>query len=215
VNVVAALDLGSVRDYSALAITEHLTTAAYAPGGPTPCRHDLVHLERFALGTSYAAIVESVARRIEPLGAETRLVYDATGLGSAVGQVLADAYRNGLYALRPWGITITGGQAPGPGSVPKVDLIAALQADVETGRLHIADGLPLADVLTAEMLAFRPKLTTVRRLLTFGAATESAHDDVVLAVALSVWHHGRRSRSRYVGRDGVTYERRELCAEPY
>jgi hypothetical protein len=212
-NLVAGLDLGSVRDYSALAVTEHLTMAPLLPGGTTSCRHDLVHLQRFALGTPYGAIVEAVARALEPLGEDVRLVYDATGLGSAVGQTLAEAYRDGLYALRPWGFTITGGQAPGPASVPKVDLISALQADVETGRLHIAEGLPLGDVLRAEMLAFRPRLTPVRRLLAFGSATESAHDDVVLAVALSVWHHGRRSRGRYIGRDRQTYETRELSAE--
>ena len=60
-----------------------------------------------------------------------------------------------------------------------------LVAAIETGRLKIAKGLPLAGALVSELQAFRVPLTAKGRH-TY-AARSAEHDDLVLAVALAMW----------------------------
>jgi hypothetical protein len=76
--------------------------------------------------------------------------------------------------------------------LPKRDLATTLQVLFQTERLKIAEGLPLAEVLMRELLAFRVKINLQTGHDSYGAWRERDHDDLVLAVALACyWKHNR------------------------
>ncbi len=89
-----------------------------------------------------------------------------------------------------YGITITGGrsvnrgQAVGDVTVPKADLVGALQVLLQTRRLSWPRELPLIRELQGEFAAFHPKITPALHQ-TFGGKGE--HDDLVLALGLGCW----------------------------
>src|ERR1041385_7988869 len=91
------LDLGQRRDFTAVAVVERV------PAHPT--QHNIRHLERVALGTSYTAVVERVCHllRMPMLGGHATVVIDGTGVGVAV----LDLFQR--VGIRPVAITITGG----------------------------------------------------------------------------------------------------------
>jgi hypothetical protein len=180
---VVGLDLGQVQDYSAVAVVQRLAGSH----GPV----HVPHLERFPLGTPYPAIVTRMAQLFAtpPLRGEASLVVDATGVGSAVIDLLSQAN------LSPIAITITGGdkvhrETRNRYSIPKRELVGCLQVLLQTGRLKIASGLPEAEVLVKELLAFHVKITASAHD-TYGAWREGAHDDLVLALALATWYGER------------------------
>ena len=80
-------------------------------------------------------------------------------------------------------VVITGGHAGrregGWEMVPKVDLLAAMQASLENGQLRILRGMRETERLMREMIALGG----------------SEHDDLVIAVALAAW--GARSGTMY------------------
>jgi hypothetical protein len=177
---ILGLDLGQIADYSAVAVV-HRSAA----------REGIVqvpHLERFPLGTPYPAIVGRVAQLFTtpPLRGQASLVVDATGVGTAVIDLLSQAH------LSPIAITITGGdkvhrESRNRYGIPKRELVGLLQVLLQTGRLKIASALPEAEVLVKELLAFQVKITTTAHD-TYGAWREGAHDDLVLALAIGAWY---------------------------
>jgi len=90
------------------------------------------------------------------------------------------------------GYSITCGSKEGDHTVPKIDLVGAIQSTLQSRRLKFADDLPLVPILEKELEAFRTKVTSDRNE-TFGAWRESDHDDLVLALALAVWFGERDS----------------------
>ncbi|MCO6418985.1 hypothetical protein JYK14_22905 [Siccirubricoccus sp. KC 17139] len=90
----------------------------------------------------------------------------------------------------PIAVTITGGDTVHGGGrhfrVPKRDLVTALQLALQDGRLKIAAEADHADTLVRELADFRVKITA-GGADQYGAWREGAHDDLVLALALSVW----------------------------
>jgi len=185
-NFVVGLDLGQAQDYTAIAIAE-LTHAAEDVAQERTI-YQVRHLERFKLGTRYPEIVASVRSLCNrpPLRDVASLVVDATGVGRPVVDLLVDA------GLSPVAVSITGGNAvtqdeDGAYRVPKRDLVSAVQVLLQSQRLKIASSLALADLLVKELLAFRVKITADAHD-TYGAWRESAHDDMVLAVALACWY---------------------------
>jgi len=147
------------------------------------------HLQRFELGTSYPAIVATVAKLLKrepfPLNRPT-LVVDGTGVGRGV----VDLFRKESLAadLRP--ATITAGNSvtfeDGYTRVPKRDLVAAVQVGLQTDKLKIAASLPEAATLTTELQNFQVKITDAAND-TYGAWREGSHDDLVLALAMAAW----------------------------
>lgn len=205
------LDLGQSRDYSAAVVTERvlMPSGRYVgwrdeygrvATGPQPVEHFQVrHAQRWQLGTPYPAIVEAVGELLgtEPLG-EAILVLDATGVGRGVVDMFNEAYHAGkLGRWWPVPITITGGQEAHGLNVPKQDLVAALQAPLQLGRLKVAKGLPAGDLLEKELLAFRAKITSAGNA-TYEAERERDHDDLVIALALSVWRENHYVEPRWV-----------------
>lgn len=186
-------------------------------------KHDqyhLVHLERAPLGTPYPKVVEHVAELVEglyceapvrygqygqPLGREAavHVTFDATGVGAAVGDMLRSelAERWSLtkreLSKRLSGLIFTSGtdvtSSPGRYHVPKRDLVSLLDVMLQTGRLKIAAGLPLAEALTDELLNVR-RTVSVSGREAYGAWRENVHDDCAFALAVGLWigdHTGR------------------------
>jgi Terminase RNaseH-like domain len=79
-------------------------------------------------------------------------------------------------------------------SVPKLTLISTVQALLHDGRLKIHKGLADVQVLVAELQDFQAQVTD-SGYWRFGARS-GKHDDLVLALAIALWHS--------VGRDGTT-----------
>jgi hypothetical protein len=211
-NYTAGLDLAQTADYTALGIVERFVR----PTGKTEWRPSysalgggqwkerpvyenvfhVVHLERFELGTSYPVIVDRVCQLLgePPLQGQCELVVDATGIGRAVLNMLEERRPGGRY---PQGMNFHGGNAivhhPGQyPSVPTRDLATELQVLLQTGRLKIAEELPLAEVLMRELLAFRVKMNPKTGHDSYEAWRERDHDDLVFAVAMAVFDpHGQ------------------------
>jgi hypothetical protein len=116
------------------------------------------------------------------------LVVDKTGVGVAVVDMIREA---GLPAdVRPY--TITAGFRPGDGTVPKLDLVASVQAALGQDRVRFAPSLEHTPTLQAELKGFNAKATPDRNE-TFAAGREGEHDDLVLALALALWYGERHA----------------------
>lgn len=209
------LDLGQSADFSGLVIVERLDVAASEPGERIGERRDVVHAQRWPLGTPYPRIVEDVAALMEaPSLAGAPLVIDATGVGRGVVDLFRDLHRDGRLERWPIPVTITAGESANGLHVPKQDLVSKVQALLQSGRLLFAAAMPLREQLERELLGFTAKTSAAGRT-TYEALTEKVHDDLVLALALAVWHRGQSGQRRYIGRDGRTYAHRDDCNEPY
>jgi hypothetical protein len=171
------LDLGQIRDYSALTLIER-------PPGLISEYH-VRGLKRFPLGTSYPNIAETVTAVLK--NSETQpnvLLIDNTGVGVAV----ADLFRAAKTTF--WGISIHGGdQVNQDGKtvrVPKRDLISTLQVLFQSKRLKISKNLPEAQILIEELLDFQVKISLSGHD-TYGCWREGSHDDLVLATSIACW----------------------------
>ena len=156
----------------------------------------LRHLERYELGTPYPEVIQRVIRLLTrpPIRYHldrTRLIVDATG----VGRPVVDSFR--AQGVHPVSILIHGGdrvrqEVAGIGNitlrVPKRDLVAAVQTTLQSRRLQIAAGLPLADVLRKELLNFRVKIDPRTAHDSYSHWREGNHDDLVLATAVACWY---------------------------
>src|SRR5262245_54554089 len=190
---LSGLDLGQSQDFTALVVLEQ--TACTDGRGLLFSRYAVRHLQRFELGTPYPAIVAAVRDlfRAPPL-AGSNLIIDRTGVGAAV----YDQFRASDIQAMVSGWSITHGNRPGQGTVPKVDLVGGVQTVLGQRRLQIAPELQLAPTLATELENFRVKVTADRNE-TFASWRERDHDDLVLALALAVWtgeRYGPPSRRR-------------------
>lgn len=188
IEYLVGLDLGQANDYTALCVIERAPTR--------PATYALRHLERPVLGTPYPAIAARVKTLTEaaPLVGRCVVVVDATGVGAPV----VDLLRAARLPLVP--VSITGGDtvtrdAAGAWRVPKRDLVFSLLTALQTGRLKIADGLPLAPVLVGELLNFRVKIDPQTAHDSYAAWREGAHDDLVLSAALALWYGANEPRA--------------------
>jgi hypothetical protein len=189
-NFVMGVDLGQSVDYTAISIIECLNEGTNVD----EMQYHLRYLERPPLGTLYPQIVERVKELLStpPLGPETTLVVDQTGVGRAV----ADMFR--AAGLKPYAITIHGGDTitydAGVARVPKRELVGRLVGLFQSGHFKMASALPLAPVIKDELLNFKMKINIATGADTFESWREREHDDCVLSVALAAWkaHRDRR-----------------------
>lgn len=179
----SGLDLGQMQDYSALVVVER-TEHPDANNPKKSLYHFAVrHLHRWPLGTAYPAIVSDVKSLFStPPLSNSNLAVDQTGVGRAVVDLFRSA---GITALLS-PITITHGEASHGSTVPKKNLVGAVQVPLQDRRLKIAESLPLAKVLAEELSLFRVKVTLSANE-TFEAWRERDHDDLVLALALALY----------------------------
>jgi hypothetical protein len=197
------IDLGQSADFTALAVIQRVPV----PIGPQQrgakkhvCELHLRHLERFPLKTLYTQIADHVRDllRGSPFTEDvldgfrvrkprTELILDKTGVGEGVTDIFKERY------LNPTVVTITGmGQRVNRNgmrdySVPKQDLVAALEVPFQKSTLKVAEGLELWPVLREELLNFRRKQNKVTAHISYEHWRESDHDDLVLAAALACW----------------------------
>jgi hypothetical protein len=200
-SYMVGLDLGQATDYSALAVVERVlvlpagisathyhrrTGTVVEPKLRTELR--VRHLQRWDLGTPYPAIVADAARlmRSDQLR-RAWLSYDATGVGRAVKDLFWEAFQAGdMGDQPPPAVTITGAEYVNEDSVPKRNLIAAVQVPLQQGLLKITRCMPLADVLERELTGFRMKLTASGRdTYDIGRRAGAGHGDLVIALALA------------------------------
>ena len=182
---ILGLDLGQAADRSALAILEQ-------PDLKKPRTYCVRHLERFEMGTPYPSVVSRLKEILKrPELEHSLLAVDMTG----VGRPVVDLLKQAALEVRIWPITITSGKSPSCDgysySVPKRDLVAVLQVLLQTRRLKIAKGLPVAAELMRELSDFRSKFTESANEV-FGPEKSSQHDDLVLALALAAWSGERQ-----------------------
>ena len=194
---LTTLDLGHSADYTALAVVQ---TVHENNGSSSPSLH-LRYLERYPLKTPYTDIADSVrdllrgppftvdeydASRHRIAKPKVRLVVDKTGVGAAVTDLLKERHLNYI------GVTITGlGQKVNRHdmreySVPKMDLVAALEVPLHKGTLKVAKGLELWPALREELLNFRRKQNKTTAHISYEHWGESDHDDLVLTAALAL-----------------------------
>jgi hypothetical protein len=209
---VMGVDLAAQHDYTAVCVVElsNLPRLSQERNPKREPRHAVVHLERWR-GLSYPRTVDrilarfqgidvSLSERREVTELEPVMVVDATGVGLPVLDMIRERYRAAV------GVLITGGDTESRGDgnvhrVPKRSLVSHLQVALESGRLKVARELPLAGTLATEMRGFRVRLTQTGREAYGNDVTESLwreadHDDLVLSVALAVWHGESQPRPR-------------------
>jgi hypothetical protein len=182
ITYLAGLDLGQANEYTALAILERTLTT-----NPREKFFAVRHLERFPLGTSYPEICDRVVDLFdEPPLCNGTLAVDQTGVGRAVTDMIRRDRPQAI--IRP--ITIIAGHAVVPDEagwhVPKIELVSALQLLLQSRRLQVARGLPMAPVLVRELETFRVEINA-RANEPFAPWRERDHDDLVLAVAVAAW----------------------------
>jgi len=192
-NYYVGLDLGQSQDYTALAVIQKVRSY-------DAFELHLKHLERYPLKTPYTDIADQVKSLLteDPFTTPvymnghvtkpiTELIVDKTGVGVAVTDLLKERH------LRFTNVTITGmGQKVNSNgareySVPKQDLVAALEVPFHKGTLKVAKGLKGWDILRDELLLFRRKQNKKTAHISYEHWRESDHDDLVLAAALACW----------------------------
>src|SRR5262249_7403649 len=168
---ISGLDLGCLQDHTALVTIER-------QGSVMGVRR----AHRWPLMTPYTQVVEDLKAMFdkEPLRG-SRLIVDRTGVGVAVVDFISAA---GIpAAIEAWTITAAREPNEDKSTVPKADLVAAVQVGLGTGSLLFAEGLRYGPLLSEELKAFRSKVTEARNEVY--SAREGANDDLVLALALA------------------------------
>ena len=206
-------DLGQVNDFTAITITERIMQCQKntefkswtSQPDKNPKTFHLRHIERPARGTTYPNIVDRIKELTNSpqlAGKSKAVVIDITGLGRPVW----DLMQNSGFRRQMNGITITGGSTVTQNddifSVPKRDLITAMQVAFQNEDLKIAKGLPEADALIKELVNFKVKIG-VSGHDTYEAWREGIHDDIVLSAAMGVWLASQRQCRLYGPRKGL------------
>jgi hypothetical protein len=169
------LDLAQPQESTALAVLAREVVARQTS-------YAVRHLERLPPGTPYPHMAREVSALLGSRDLRgCRLGVDQTAVGRAVASMFRPASAGAVLA-----VLISAGHAVMRGEdgcthVPKKELVSAVQALLQTRRLRVAAGLPLAAALSREMASFRAavKLTGSEEELTW---RERDHDDLVLAV---------------------------------
>lgn len=196
-SYTVGLDLGQAQDYSALVVVErvlvlplglslaeyHRRGAAAITGAEVAEEFHVVAIKRWELGTGYPAVATDAAgvMRSEALRSDAFLVYDATGVGRAVGDLFWQEWQRDRFGIfPPIAVTIT--------AEVKRDMADAVLVPLQQGRLKIGDSLALAPVLEKELTEFRRRFTAAGNLQ-FTAGRDDGHGDVATALMLAMLHH--------------------------
>jgi hypothetical protein len=128
--------------------------------------------------------VEQILSMYDPRLREADLLVDATGVGAAICDLFD------TMQLKPIRITLTAGHeatrhAPDRYSVPKIDLVASIQARLATGELVLEQKLALLPLLMEELKNFELLSRSDASHPKFGAS--KGHDDLPMALGLCTW----------------------------
>jgi hypothetical protein len=201
VKYILGVDVGTRQDHSALVLirrVERLQPKRALPGTWEELSerqmiyssYEVPLMERLPLGIEYRELISRI-RTIMDLPAlfrqDVQIAMDATGVGYPVIQQMIGA---GIGVI---GVTITGGTSVAQNdigyTVPKRDLVTALQVVAQNRRLQVSPKLALAPEFEKELQVFRR--TTSQAKNEKYSAEEGEHDDIVLAAAIAVWYFER------------------------
>ena len=216
-NICLGLDLGQQRDYSALVVSERVhRIIPRIPRESSFLHHDdgpevedvymVRHTQRWRLGTPYTAVIDDVAELMRrPDLDSSLLVFDRTDVGGAVADLVDKVWREGRMwrgerpygsaGCTPRGITFTAGFAAHGAAegylfdetAHKGDVIRRMTMLLSGARLTLPPGLPNGPQLEKELRAYTIKQHKKTGNEYTEAKRESDHDDMVIALALSVW----------------------------
>jgi hypothetical protein len=216
---IVGVSLGHRHERTAISVTER----AYVPTGErfNHVTHDekgwerhqtrehlateyrVGHLERHGPPSRYSKVAGRVPEILREIGRDSILVVDITATGRLAYALILSELSHALEGtglhFKHCPITVSGlaggvSKSPDVGYiVPRRDLISACQIAFDEERLKIAEGLSLAGTFRDEMLAFKPKADKPDDLEGW---REHPHDDLVLAVATSVWAVERFTRKK-------------------
>ena len=199
IRIIAGLDLGRTRNFTALAVLEerwHPATvnefiASGSRGYQGEFRYRVIGLDRCSLGTPFPEAVEWVKRMLKAYGEIGALVADATGLGS----VVMDLLRRADLGTRVIGTVITGDQAspPGAGMVTAAGYETVSRAELLTG-LQVAIQLKKFTISQTQCREWEA-LSRELVLLRLEGKKTGVQDDLAQALALAVWWGIRPGRS--------------------
>jgi hypothetical protein len=194
-DYLSGLDFGTAGQFTALAVLER-TRADRGPDGVRPAaEYALRLLERFPLGTSYAAICQFTAVLFDQkFLRRTHLVVDHTGVGQPV---IAQLRQAGMHA-KVIPIAVGGGATAtsdgGAGwRLPRAELISNLQVLLQDRRLHIAPSLEETPTLVRALSVFEAKPSKAETD-SLESWRQRPQDDLVLAVAVARWFGEHRLR---------------------
>jgi hypothetical protein len=142
-------------------------------------------------------------------------IIDATGIGSALVDLLKREHRLGNFPRFPTGYALTGGRESGPGSVPKATVVSGLITAYNAGRLSFAAGVPIIADLIRELAAYTPEVSADGRIRWGNDSSLSEYDDTVIALGLALLHPRYGGDPRYIGRDGKVYASQLVSPDPY
>ncbi len=181
---------------------------------PVTLEYRVRYLERHGPPTRYTKIAQRIPEVLKEvatkIGNRVDLILDITAGGHPVYARIYQEIRRSLEESRilitygPVTVTgIAGGVSKSPDVgwlVPRRDLISTAQMLFDEGQLKIAEGLELAQTLKRELLEFKPKPN--QKPDDLEGWREGKDDDLVLAVATSLWAVERfrpKKESRPVG----------------
>jgi hypothetical protein len=196
IEYVSGISLGQANESTALAVVERRTPPEHDEDERPLSEFSVRHLERFPIGTTYAAVFERVSTLFSsmPLPGNT-LEADQTAVGEPVMRSLRRAWVLGGYR----GVVITNGLEAtydsGFWQVPKKDLVGTLQVLLQEQRLRIAAQLPEVPTLVEELLNFQMKPAPVSTD-PLAAWREGPQDHLLFAIAVSTWWI-ERGRKRF------------------
>ena len=202
---IVGVELGARMENTAVSVTER----AYVPTGDlfNVTRYDhrrsremmearetvrveyrVRHLERRSAPVRYKGVAERVGELVATVG-ECVVAMDLTRTGRPVHALIMRAIRDTDVRVTQCPVTVTGefgavSHSPDVGwLVPRRDLVSAALLLFEGEQLKIAEGLDLAGTLTAEFAEFKPKAPKDE----LEGWRLGRNDDLVLAVAMSIW----------------------------
>lgn len=188
------VDLAQTGDYTVLCFVEQ-----YKRYQDSVVCYDVRQVVRLARKQAFAAQCQQIAALVDSpiLGKDVSVIYDRTGIGAAVAEMLHAAVRRSTS-----GIVITGGQKvgylDGYSTVPKRDLVAVAQILIGGERLQVADS-PSCRGLLHELEIMQVTVNPQTGYESF-AAPAGEHDDRALAAMLALWYAEEYS-SHWGGKD--------------
>lgn len=202
-TVLIGVDLGQAADYTAVTHTRWWRDKVarinpswddrWRAGDMRPTRsanrYELLSIwreRRIPYDRVVSAITKMTRQVEEQHKAQWRLIMDATGVGRPIYDLLVKE------RLRPVAITLTGGTQAGTNdigyTVPKRDVIVALQVASQSGRLRYAGNIAYKRQLQDELQNMHMKINIRTGHDSYEAWREQEHDDIVLAEALPIWY---------------------------
>jgi hypothetical protein len=146
------------------------------------------HLERRRPPVLYSGVAQRVAELVTAVG-DCVVAMDLTRTGRPIHSLIMRAIRETGVSVKHCPIAVTGefgavSHSPDAGwLVPRRDLVSSALLLFEGEQLKIAEGLDLAATLSGEFESFTPKAPKEE----LEGWRLGRNDDLVLAVAMSVW----------------------------